>query len=114
LGNQREHKVADLRRVRNREIEAVLPDEQRVRFDHDQKVGYCWVENREATIPGLKLPIWKEVIALEYQPWTRGHIVIDTAHNAVADCVKGLQGEIMIRIDAPGNITVSGRNAKRI
>jgi predicted kinase len=34
------------------------------------------VENREATIPGLKLPTWKEVRALEYQPWTRDHIVI--------------------------------------
>jgi hypothetical protein len=38
--NQREHKVADLRRVCNREIEAILHDEQRLRFDHDQKVGY--------------------------------------------------------------------------
>jgi hypothetical protein len=38
--NEPEHKVADLRRVCNREIEAVLHDEQRVRFDHDQKVGY--------------------------------------------------------------------------
>jgi predicted kinase len=59
------------------------------------------VESREATVPGLKLPTWKEVNALEYQPWTRDHIVIDSAHRAVTDCVEALQTAIMIRMDAP-------------
>ena len=59
------------------------------------------VENREATIPGLKLPTWEEVLAREYQPWNRDHIVIDTAHKAVTDCARELQTAIMIRMDVP-------------
>jgi predicted kinase len=58
------------------------------------------VEKRGAGIPGLKLPTWEEVLAREYQPWNRGHIVIDTAHKAVSDCVGELQTAIMSRIDA--------------
>ncbi len=37
------------------------------------------VENRVADIAGLRLPSWNEVLAREYEPWQRGHIVIDTA-----------------------------------
>jgi predicted kinase len=57
------------------------------------------VESREASIPGL--PAWEEVLAREYEPWNRDHIVIDTAHKAVADCVTELRTAIMIRMDNP-------------
>ncbi len=41
------------------------------------------IETRKADIPGHKLPTWTEVAGREYEPWTREHLVIDTAqHNA--------------------------------
>ena len=49
------------------------------------------VETREAGIPGLTLPTWEEVVAREYLPWNRDHIVIDTAHKTVPDSVEELR-----------------------
>jgi predicted kinase len=37
------------------------------------------VETRAADLPGLKLPSWEEVLAREYAPWIRKHLVLDTA-----------------------------------
>ena len=37
------------------------------------------VETRASDLPGLRLPTWDEVLAREYHPWHREHIVIDTA-----------------------------------
>jgi predicted kinase len=39
------------------------------------------IETRQADIPGHKLPTWNEVVAREYEPWTRKHLMIDTAHH---------------------------------
>jgi predicted kinase len=62
------------------------------------------VESRRATMPGL--PAWEDVLAREYDPWNRDHIVIDTAHKAVADCATELQTAIMSRMDdAKANVT---------
>ncbi|MEO1445046.1 MAG: AAA family ATPase [Cyanobacteria bacterium J06635_11] len=37
------------------------------------------IETRKATVKGLKLPTWQQVIAREYDEWIGGTIVIDTA-----------------------------------
>lgn len=37
------------------------------------------VEQRTSDIPGLKLPTWDETVSRHYEPWTRKHLVIDTA-----------------------------------
>jgi predicted kinase len=57
------------------------------------------VETRKVGIPGLKLPTWEEVLAHEYQPWNRDHIVIDTTYKAVPDSVSDLQATIRSRVD---------------
>jgi predicted kinase len=57
------------------------------------------VETRKVAIPGLKLPTWEEVLAREYQPWNREHIMIDTAYNAVSDSVGELQAAIVSRVE---------------
>ena len=49
------------------------------------------VESRTADISGLKLPTWDEVIGREYHPWTRDHMVIDTAGRSVDQSVKFLR-----------------------
>ena len=71
------------------EVEVVCSDAE----SHRQRV-----ETRETGIPGLKLPTWEEVLAREYQAWSRDHIVIDTAHKAVPDCAGELRTAIMSRI----------------
>jgi predicted kinase len=37
------------------------------------------VETRTITVANLVQPTWAEVAARDYEPWTRAHIVIDTA-----------------------------------
>ncbi len=48
------------------------------------------IEKRTSDISGLKLPTWQDVLDREYQPWNRGHIVIDTAGKSVEQCVDEL------------------------
>lgn len=52
------------------------------------------VELREPEIPGLRLPTWREVVAREAEPWTREHIVVDTAGRGVEECVEELIASI--------------------
>ena len=46
------------------------------------------VELRKSEISGHKLPSWQDVINRQYEPWTRGHIVVDTAILSVADAIE--------------------------
>jgi predicted kinase len=52
------------------------------------------VELRKPDIPGHKLPNWQDVLDRRYDPWTRDHIVIDTAAisllQAVDDVIEQL------------------------
>jgi predicted kinase len=69
------------------EVEVVCSDAE----SHRQRI-----ETRDVGLPGLKLPTWEEVLTREYQPWHRDHIVIDTAHKAIADCVRELQAALFL------------------
>ncbi|MPZ55638.1 MAG: AAA family ATPase [Rhizobiales bacterium] len=40
---------------------------------------------------------WQEVVAREIQPWTRDHIVIDTAGRTIEDCLAQLTAAIAAR-----------------
>jgi predicted kinase len=57
------------------------------------------VETREADIPGLELPTWENVLAREYEPWSRDRIVIDTARKAIPECVAELESAIASYLD---------------
>jgi predicted kinase len=46
------------------------------------------VETRAVTVPGLRLPTWADVLAREYEPWNREHLVIDTAQKSIAACAN--------------------------
>jgi predicted kinase len=61
------------------------------------------VEGRTADIAGLKLPTWEKVVAREYEPWNRDHLVIDTAGKTVADAVRELEGAIARELVAGAN-----------
>lgn len=72
-------KVATVAGVRAVEIEIKCsdPDEHRRR-----------VEVRAADLPGLTMPIWRDVVAREYDSWDREHLVIDSASRTVEENVR--------------------------
>lgn len=45
------------------------------------------VESRAPDVPGLTPPTWEEVAARDYRPWTRDHLMVDTAGRDVESCV---------------------------
>ncbi|EFM08795.1 kinase [Paenibacillus curdlanolyticus YK9] len=67
------------------EIEVVCSDEH----EHRHRVA-----TRVVDIPGFAPPTWEEVITRTYQAWDRDHIVIDTAHQTVAESLLTLREQI--------------------
>jgi predicted kinase len=66
--------VAKRAGVRAVEIEVLCSDP----IEHRRRV-----EQRTSDIEGLHLITWGEVVSREYHPWTREHIVVDTAKMSV-------------------------------
>lgn len=58
------------------------------------------VETRTADIPGLILPTWNEVVSREYHPWTRDHLLLDTARRAVEENVTQILEALKDRQEA--------------
>lgn len=58
---------------------------------HDRAEHRRRAETRVADIPGLRLPTWDEIQARDYRPWIREHLVLDTAANSPAACIKHLK-----------------------
>ncbi|CAB3790853.1 AAA family ATPase [Pararobbsia alpina] len=48
------------------------------------------IESRQPDIAGQTLPTWQEVLAREYEPWSRERLVIDTARLTVAQALSTL------------------------
>jgi predicted kinase len=71
--------VASRAKVRAIEIEVQCSDTA----EHRRRV-----ETRITDVPGLKLPTWEEVLAREYVPWNRKHLVLDTAITTLDQNVK--------------------------
>ncbi len=60
------------------EIEVVCSDAR----EHRRRV-----EERNSDIPGLRLPSWKDIRERRPEPWSRDHLMVDTAGREVEDCV---------------------------
>ncbi|MDQ7808995.1 AAA family ATPase [Amycolatopsis sp. A133] len=45
-------------------------------------------ETRDSGIPGLVPPTWAEIVAREYEPWSRDRLVVDTAGRTVGEAVS--------------------------
>ncbi|MEW9698585.1 AAA family ATPase [Paenibacillus sp. SI8] len=63
------------------EIEVVCSDDR----EHRHRI-----KTRETDIPGFVLPTWEQVRNRQYDVLDRDHIVIDTAHQTVAESLKTL------------------------
>ena len=53
------------------------------------------VEAPRSDIAGPSVPTWDEVMALQYEPWTGDHAVIDTARQPVDECVIELHALLL-------------------
>lgn len=57
------------------------------------------VEQREGEVPGLTLPTWQQVIDREYEPWTSGRTVVDTAKRSLDESLN----ELVLNREKAGN-----------
>lgn len=71
--------VASTAQVKAIDVEVICSDSR----EHRQRV-----EERETDVPGLKLPSWQDVVAREYEPWDREHLVIDTSTRSIEENVE--------------------------
>ena len=52
------------------------------------------VEARRATVPGLRVPTWQDVLDREYDSWSVSRIVIDTANRSPEDSINALMADL--------------------
>jgi predicted kinase len=52
------------------------------------------VETRRTDIAGLELPSWQDILAGDYQAWTRDRVVVDTGGRTVEDCVAVIEAAL--------------------
>lgn len=77
--------VADRAAVRLIEVEVVCPD----REEHRRRV-----EGRASDIPGLVPPSWEAVLRLDYEPWDRPRLVIDSAALPPSEAVATVLAQV--------------------
>ncbi len=63
----------------------------------DQAAHRERARTREVDIAGLRLPDWEQITSREYEPWDRGHLVIDTATHTPAEAVAAILAAIAER-----------------
>ena len=81
---------------------AITSDAGRVNVEvvcSDKVVHRHRVEARTSDVPGLVLPTWEAVVDREYDPWTTGRVVVDTANKTpeesfeeIACSIRSVQG----------------------
>ena len=74
-------RVASDAGARSVNIEVVCSDPR----EHRERI-----ETRAATVPGLRLPTWREVESREYHAWTVERIVVDTSCRREQDSIAEL------------------------
>ncbi|NEI74388.1 AAA family ATPase [Rhizobium lusitanum] len=58
------------------------------------------IEERQADIPGFRLPTWEAVVTRHYAPWADPHLVIDTARIGMREALANLETEIDATVHA--------------
>lgn len=52
------------------------------------------VDTRVATVPGLRLPPWEDVVAREYDAWTAARLIVDTSGRREQESADELLAEL--------------------
>lgn len=58
-------------------------------------------ETRQSDVPGLRLPAWSDIQALQFAPWAWERTVIDTAKDDLDGCIETAMGAIGVGRDGP-------------
>jgi predicted kinase len=74
------------------EVEVICSD----RAEHRRRVL-----TRGSDVEGLVKPTWDDVLAREYQPWTRPHLLIDSAGTSPDDAARRIASEIAAARQGP-------------
>lgn len=77
--------VAESLKIPFVEIEVICSDE------HEHRHRVC---TRLTDISGFTLPTWEEVKNRQYEAWDQERLVIDTAHQTVAESLRMLRGQL--------------------
>ncbi len=85
LTRQAWRNVAESLEIPFLEIEVICSDER----EHRHRIA-----TRVTDIPGFALPTWEKVKNRQYEVWDRDHIVIDTAHQTVAESLMMLRDKL--------------------
>jgi len=67
------------------EVEVVCSDES----EHRRRV-----ETRTSDVEGLVLPTWAAVVGREYEPWSRKHVVVDSARMTASNAAQLIMSKI--------------------
>ena len=67
------------------EVEVVCSDES----EHRRRV-----ETRTSDVEGLLLPTWAAVVGREYEPWSRKHVVVDSARTTASNAAQLIMSKI--------------------
>jgi predicted kinase len=67
------------------EVEVVCSDES----EHRRRV-----ETRTSDVEGLLLPTWSAVVGREYEPWSRKHVVVDSARITASNAAQLIMSKI--------------------
>ena len=73
------------------EVEVVCSDPA----EHRNRIG-----SRSVDIPDLPLPEWEDVLARDYEPWDRDHVIIDTAGESPDQSLRRLLRQLDFRLEA--------------
>lgn len=60
------------------------------------------VATRASDVEGLVKPDWEQVGRVQYDPWDRAHLVIDSADTSAGDAVERIATEVAARRGASG------------
>lgn len=82
-------------------IEVVCAD----RREHRKRV-----ETRLSTVPGLRLPTWRDVTERDYEEWTVDRVVVETSGRSERECLE----ELLAKISVPDEPLQPTRAAKRV
>lgn len=59
------------------------------------------VEARVSTVPGLRLPTWRDVTEREYEGWTVDRVVLDTFGRSERECLDELLAKLSVHSKPP-------------
>jgi len=81
------------------EVEVVCSDES----EHRRRV-----ETRTSDVEGLTKPTWAAVLEREYEPWTRKHLVVDSATVSAASAAELIKSQIVSTRRKSVDLSVTG------